>query len=408
MDARERFVPQRVGQLTTQLAALDAAPGMGPAQLRSFSRLVSVLYHVEFHDREQVVVDAWERAEEDPGAIETFVAELRSLLARANHIEVSMDELREALERESLMRLRLHVELDEYEELLIYRRGTRRETVEVPRWRGWRTERRTITVESRVVVLAKLKSQRWFDEHGIDAAARGIVAGQVSLKLFQDVPRADIEMLLPSIRVRYRPIDSLLVGVPAVASGVIVVSTKLLPTLGLIVVLAGAWVGVHQERPTLDQAALVALFGGLAGVGGFLVRQWNKLKNRRLNYLKTLTETLYFRTLADGPGVVHLLLDAAEQQEVVEVLLAYRFLLAAPDGLTRESLDAEIERWLREVCRLDIDFDVDDALAKLTDLDLVTAAADRLAARPLPDALARLHRRWDDLVAVDAVGADER
>ena len=121
---------------------------------------------------------------------------------------------------------------------------------------------------------------------------------------------------------------------PAVASGVAVLATKLLPTLGLIFLLAGTWLGFRDEQPEIDQAALVILFGGVVTLGGFVFRQWTKLKNRRLEYHKTLTETLYFRTLAAGPGVLHTLLSSAEQQEVVEVLLAYRFLLAAPGGLT--------------------------------------------------------------------------
>jgi hypothetical protein len=82
--------------------------------------------------------------------------------------------------------------------------------------------------------------------------------------------------------------------------------------------------------------ALVALFGGVIALGGFLVRQWTKLMNRRITYLKTLSETLYVRTLADGPGVLHTLLSSAEQQEVIEVILAYRFLLDAPGGLSRD------------------------------------------------------------------------
>ena len=210
------------------------------------------------------------------------------------------------------------------------------------------------------------------------------------------MPRADIEMLLPSTQVRLRPIDSLLVGLPAVASGIAVLATKLLPTLGLMFVLVGGWIGLRDEQPELDQGALVVLFGGLIAVGGFLVRQWSKLKNRRLGYLKTLSETLYFRTLADGVGVLHALLSSAEQQEVIEVLLAYRLLLAAPDGLTPPELDLAVERWLGATCHRDVDFEIDDALAKLRALELVDDAP-LLRGRPVPDALARLDRRWDNL-----------
>ena len=334
---RERFIPQRVGQLTTELCSLTWPEDQdGTEQFRSFSRLTSALYHYEFHDREQVVTEAWERVGDDPGAASLVAAELTGLLDGANYTPVTMAELDDALANESLIPLRLEVDLDDYDELLIYRRGSELDTVEIPKWMGLRSKERTITVDKRVVVYTRVKAQSWFDERKIDPAERNLVPGHVSLRQFQNVPRADIEMLLPSTQVGLRLTDSLLIGVPAVASGVAVLATKLLPTLGLIFLLVGAWLGFRDEQPDIDQAALVILLGGALTLGGFVFRQWAKLKNRRLEYLKTLTENLYFRTLAAGTGVLHTLLSSAEQQEVVEVLLAYRFLLAAP-GRTHRS-----------------------------------------------------------------------
>jgi hypothetical protein len=255
-------------------------------------------------------------------------------------------------------------------------------------------------------VHTRVKPAPWFAERGIDPQERGLVPGHVALKLFRDIPRADVEMLLPSAKVRMRPVDSLLVGVPAVASGIAVLVTKLLPTIGLMFVLVGAWLGLRDEEPRLDQGAMVVLVGGMITLGGFLVRQWSKLKNRRLRYLKTLSESLYFRTVASGPGVLHALLDAAEQQETAEVLLAYWFLAGEDGPVTPEELDTAVQAWLRTAYHAEVDFEVDDALAKLRDLDLVVptegaggaegaAAPPRVAALPLPDALDALDRRWD-------------
>lgn len=122
-----------------------------------------------------------------------------------------------------------------------------------------RSEVRTVTVDERVVLYKRVKPQPWFDEQGIDPAKRNLVPGHVSLKQFQNVPRANIEMLLPSAKVRFWPIDSVIVGVPAVLSGVVVLTTMLLPTLGLILLVMGAWLGLRSEEPDLDQGALVAL-----------------------------------------------------------------------------------------------------------------------------------------------------
>ena len=386
-----------MGQLTTELCSLTWPEDRdGAEQFRSFSRLTSALYHYEFHDREQVVVEAWERVGDDPGAASLVAAELTGLLDGANYIPVTMAELDDALANESLIPLRLEVDLDDYDELLIYRRGSELDTIEIPKWMGLRSKERTITVDKRVVVYTRVKAQGWFDERKIDPAERNLVPGHVSLRQFQNVPRADIEMLLPSTQVGLRLTDSLLIGVPAVASGVAVLATKLLPTLGLIFLLVGAWLGFRDEQPDIDQAALVILFGGALTLGGFVFRQWTKLKNRRLEYLRTLTENLYFRTLAAGTGVLHTLLSSAEQQEVVEVLLAYRFLLAAPGGLIAAELDAEVETWLRDAGQGDIDFEVADAIAKLRRLEVIEGHP-TMRALPLPESLALLDRRWDDL-----------
>jgi hypothetical protein len=394
---RERFVPRRVGDLTAQLCEMPWPEGQpGADEFRSFSRLTAALFHYEFHDREQLVIDAWQRVNDDPDAAASVTAELTGLLDGANYIPVSMAELDDALANESLIPLRLDVDLDDYDEVLIYRRGSHGETVEIPKWRGLRAEERLITVDERVVVHTRVRPASWFDERGIDAMDRNLVPGHVALKQFQNVPRADVEMLLPSTQVRFRPIDTVLVGVPALASGIAVAATKLLPTLGLIFLLVAAWLGFREERPELDQTALVVLFGGAVTLGGFVFRQWTKLKNRRLEYMKTLSENLYFRTLADGPGVLHTLLSSAEQQEVVEVLLAYRMLLTEPNGMTVTELDRTVEAWLRDECQREIDFEVDDAVAKLQNLDVVVGET-TLRPVPLGEALAHLDRRWDDL-----------
>jgi hypothetical protein len=407
-ERAQHYVPRRVTTLAAELADLPS-PGGGWAadDFHLFGRMVSSLYHVEFHGRARRLTDAWDDAAgaaADPGATAAAAAaaatvsgELVGLLDDANYVEVGPAELHRAMASESALPLRIEVEVDDYDALLVYRRGTRTETVPTATWRGLRTRLRTVTVDERVVVHTRVKPASSFAERGIDPAERNVVPGHMGLKQFRDVPRADLEMLLPSARVRMRPVDSVIVGVPAVASGIAVLVTKLLPTLGLMFVLVGAWLGLRDEQPRLDQGALVVLFGGLATLGAFLVRQWTKLKNRRLTYLKMLSESLYFRTVADGPGVLHALLDAAEQQETVEVLLAYRFLAAAGGPITTPELDAEVQRWLREAYHAEVDFQVDDALAKLRALGLLTGDESRLSVRPLPEALVRLDRRWDNV-----------
>jgi len=416
--ARERYIPQRVGSIIDGLSAIPFLQSSEEAEFRGLARLLSALYHYDFYDREQELVAAWERLEaaNQPGPAnhtaakieahradeQQLTGELTGLLHAANYSSLTVAEIAAAFENESLVPLRLEVDLDDYNELLVYHRGTYETSVELPRWKGLRREQRTFSVDERVVVHTRIKSPEWFAQKGIDPAERNLVPGSIALKQFQDVPQADIEMLLPSAQVRFRLIDTLMVGVPAVISGVIVLATKLLPTLGLLFVLFGAWLGFREQEPAIDQAALVVLFGGTVTLGAFFFKQYSKLKNRRVEYLKTLSENLYFRTLGDGVGVIHTLLSSAQEQETIEALIAYRMLLASVDPLTPQQIDERAEAWLLEECGAALDFEISDAIDKLERMGLATRSGagggqHRYLALSLADALRVLDQRWDNL-----------
>jgi hypothetical protein len=406
---RERFVPRRFKETARQLESLplvDSARGDTP-RWASLSHLVAALYHHEFHIIEQRTTEAWEHISSSPAAADAVTGDLTGLLDGANYTPITDVELDEAIQNEALIPLRLDVDFDLYDELLIYRRGARTDLVEHKRFLR-AAEPVEITVDADVVVHSRIKPADWFVENGIDPRKRGIVPGDASLKQFRNVPRADIEMLLPATKVRFRTVDTLKIAVPAAVSAILVLVTKLLPTLGLMFLLAGFYAGLSDEQPVINQGVLLILFGGLAALGGFGFRQWNKLKNHRIDYLKTLSENLYFRTVADGPGVFHILLSSAEEQEVNEVLIAYRLLLAAANALTADELDCIAEQWLAEAFDADIDFEVDDALGKMLRLGIATTNSDgRWSPVGLDEALTRLDRRWDDMFRFNSVDDDD-
>ena len=62
-----------------------------------------------------------------------------------------------------------------------------------------------------------------------------------------------------------RPVkDKLLIGIPALVSGGVVLTTKMGATLVLLGSLLGFWLGVSSEPVTLDRTAVLALMAGLA------------------------------------------------------------------------------------------------------------------------------------------------
>ena len=241
------------------------------------------------------------------------------------------------------------------------------------------------------------KDASHFAGRDIDIDTLPFEPGSTVVKLFQDVPKADIEMLFPNTEVRMRWIDRVLIGVPAIISGIIVASTKLITTIGLLVLLLGFYLGFRDEPVELDQATLVTLGAGLASLAGYLTRQFTKLKARKLEFVQTLSDNLYFRNLDNDTGVFHNLLDAAEEEETKEAILGWYFLRAADHPLTMEMLDEHVVAWFREHLDCMLDFEVDDGVEKLLRLGLARSDDGRLTALPAHEALRRLDMHWDGI-----------
>lgn len=112
--------------------------------------------------------------------------------------------------------------------------------------------------------------------------------------------------------------------------------------------------------------------------------------------MKALADNLYFKNLDNNAGVFHTLVDAAEEEDVKEALLAYTFLLKANTAMSAEQLDKRIEQWFNEQHNCQLDFEIDDALNKLVKLELVNQQDDVYTAVDLDKAKQRLDTRWDD------------
>jgi hypothetical protein len=107
------------------------------------------------------------------------------------------------------------------------------------------------------------------------------------------------------------------------------------------------------------------------------------------------TQSLYHKNLDNNLGVIFYLMDSLEEQEFKEAVLGYSILLREGE-MTKADLDARCERWLADHMGLKVDFEIEDALAKLVRDDLVIQKGDRYAARPLSEALGHLDGKWDD------------
>ena len=208
------------------------------------------------------------------------------------------------------------------------------------------------------------------------------------------MPSADLEILFPNVEVRMRGIDHLLIGVPAAIGGIIVLTTKLLSVIALMFAMLLFLLGMGEE-PKMDAKVLFAAGAGLAAGATYVLKQISNFKNRKIRFLKTLTDQLYFKNLDNNAGVISHLITGAEDEELKEAILAYCFLLVAGKPIDTATLDDRIETWFRSTWGRTLDFDENDALEKLERLGLAVCHHERWSVLPIRDALTRLDAVWD-------------
>ncbi len=367
-----------------------------------FGYMLEQIFHFEFHQVVEALKNTYADTDPDtdtrrpefdkPANTGSFVALLDGLLEKANYERVTESDLNRALSESSLFKIRLHVDFDDFSEVSLFARGQSVRTETISSWFGLRSKTIEFINFERVVVYLRIRADL---EHSKQDSSL-CRAGTTLLKLFRNVPRADLEMLFPNTRVQMRLMDKLLIGIPALVSGGIVLTTKLGASLVVLGSLFGYWLGVSSQPVELNQAAVVALLAGAAALGGYLWKQFNNFKNRKLRFMQALTQNLYFKNLDNNAGVFYRLANDAEEEESKEAILAYYFLLVNAAPLTRTVLDKSIESWFDAEWDCQIDFEIGDALDKLLALGLVEKSGDKLSAVSIDQGIRILDQRWDN------------
>ena len=390
-----RFIPFRKQAIVEMCLADGAIPPDQHEDFRQFCHVLQSVYHYEFHKKLEKLKDLYAPMDPDrdtrvsiPIECEgSFPDELKQLLEKANYDQLDKKAIEEALEASSLFQVKLKLDFTDYEEVLLFVRGESEQTREISAFMGLYKSEVTFRNYDRVVIYLKYRDDL------APEAAQGR-HGATLLKLFQNVPRADLEMLFPNTRVAMRNIDKLLIGIPAIAGAVAIFTTKAGTSLLLLATLIGFWLGLHTETVRLDQATLVAILAALGGLGSYIWKQYSNFKNRKLLFMQSLTQSLYFKNLDNNAGVFFRLVDDAEEEECKEAILAYYFLLK--ERADKHDLDRVIENWFFRSWKTHLDFEVSDALSKLQNLGLVTQDSGVFQVLTLEEAKHQLDHRWDN------------
>jgi hypothetical protein len=401
---REHYIPMRRSDLVRVLCADGGLPESGREQFRRFCELVCAVFHFEYHRELEALKDDY--APFDPDAdtrpvdepagparqkpLDALFARFTALMERANFKHLTHSDLLKATEGASeIFGINMDVDLEVFDRLEVYARGegTIRRQQRVW-WLPWRKREHALPAYQRLVLIFKLRPHRRLEE--------GIDTDDVFLKVFKDVPRMDVDTLLPGARVKLTRLDRALIVYP-LAAGAGLVLWNIVRDLG-----ANLWEAVFSA------AAAGALLAGLtakiatwtmaAAFGGYGYRSYYSFQVKKQNYTLRLTRSLYYQSLDSNAGVLTRLLDEAEEQECREVMLGYFGLWrhAPPEGWTAAQLDDYVERLLEQAAGLKVDFEIGDALAKLERLGVVERDGDRYRALPIERALERLDAAWDN------------
>lgn len=407
-DDRHHYIPIRKSDLLEALSRrFDASSASDHDKFLQVCKLLGSLFHYEYFEKLEQLRDEYYYFDPErvPGfraeavnsvaSYERLVGNLQVALKAANYVEIPRRDV-EASEQHSPL-MKIVASTDDYRDIRIFRRGQHKESVDAGRWLGLRNKIVETWFYDNVVILVAVKQPEELESHRQRRRLkRGkLRTGSVLIKYFRNIPFSDVKLLYPRVHVKLSMLDKMVIAIPFVAGGTTLL-LNLLPTLSVLFVVAGFYLGYEHAIDKEDVPKAVAALSGVGALGGLVMRQRLKYERRSLKYQKQISDNFYFRNISNNAGLFDYIVGAAEEQECKEAFLAYYFLLTSTAPLNEEALDKTVETWLLDTFGIDIDFEVDDALAKLERLNILQRDGDILHVPGLDDALIALDKIWDN------------
>ena len=400
-DRRQRLPMHAIRVRRSTLVDALAQDALAPPDAQRFRTLCNFLgafFHHEFYARLSRLKDLHARLTEetDTTATTSLHAELEQglvdVLKQANFEELDRQAFTGPPRSHPHLEVQTRTPHHQYETARIFYRGVREDRMSrrrLLRKREWRED----VLDDVVIFVRFRQSEHLQERRHLPGDAR---PGSILVKSFRNVARNELPMLLPGVEVVMSRKDAILIGGPALLGG-IPVALNILPALSVMLVLVGALLGISGTVKQHDMMKAIGALSALVGAGAFMFRQYASYSFRKLRYQKRLADNVYFRNVNNETGVFDTLIGAAEDQEIKEVILAYHALLVHGPVATSAELDRRIEAWLERSMGISVDFEVDDALAKLRRLGFLAQDGDRMAVPGLSAALSGLDTLWDRL-----------
>ena len=276
------------------------------------------------------------------------------LLDKANYEALDDVQLEAALSSANSHGIRIRVEPERLElfELWVRGRTTTSRAIKSLR-RPIRGREREVEIYRRLAVVFRAKG-----------------GDTLNLKLFREIPVADVEALLPHAEVQMGAFDRI-----KILGGSL-----------------GAMGGLVARMLETTVAATQMLWLAVLALGGLSVRSFLGYRRAKHLRLSQMTHHLYYQNVANNAGVLDRLVASIGHEELKESLLAYA-LVVDGDARSTEALRERAAGWLRERFGVDVDFDAADAVRTLERLGL-WADREGWRVRGPQDAVAVLEEAW--------------
>jgi hypothetical protein len=383
------FIGVHTAELLDLVCGDRTLPEGAGQQLRQLGELLLDVYHAHYRHRQVAIKNAYAPFDPDSDSTPLFVltaaekqvrlngllSHLAWLLDRANFRHLSREEIEPMLRSASDWGIHMDVDFSAFEHAALFIRGEAYQERQLCSWRTlYRTETIEVPIYRRLVIILKLRQH--------PRLGPGVDTEHVFLKIFKDIPRADVDMLLPGARVRLRLLDRGKLGA------------------GLLSGIGTMMYRMHEEvgRFLTDMVMRDTTAWGLtAGLLGYAYKSYYDYQSTRQAYHLNLTQSLYFQNLDSNAGVLTRMFDEAEEQETRITLLAYYCLWRYGEaaGLPVEELETAMELYLDRYAEVTLLCEPGEPLAKLERLELVERGAGRVRAVPPEQAIDRLRTLRD-------------
>lgn len=391
VSERQQFIPvsrEKVKQALLGNWQLDEDSSQKYSNL---FKMFEVIWHHDMHHNledlknryDSMNPDSFEDINYNKTNLSSFLEKLDEVMMDGNWLTITDEEIDEALEGEDILPISLDVRFDEFSNMKLYRLGDSYQETEVKSMFGLKKETKNVRIFSNVLTVLEFKDEKWFmaerkrKKHYLGQEGQGL-----HIRLFKDVPHLDMEVIFPNTSPSMRTLEKIKIGAPLIG-GIVSLSMKYGPML------FGSASG---------DTSLSLLGGLLTALGTYVLKTYTSYQKTREKFRSVVAKDMYFKGIANNQSVLTYMIDMAEEQEVKEAICAYMFIQESDVSMNEEELDEAIEEWLLSTFGHDIDFEVDDALAKLEKMNLLSVADDgKLSVISVEQALVTLDDYWDNL-----------